>query len=278
MTADERPVRKQQSVSVVIPYSPRHTPEKLLNTTVESVEAQSTDTEIIVVTDHEQRGPGWARNEGLDRAKHRFVAFLDADDLWNPQKLERQLQRIQSTGAGICVQGKSIPSERFVHRLVLDEVGPRHEVHPVTSSILVDLDKVDLRFDTQLMHKEDHLFIIEAISQSSICFCQDLVEVRRHEESLTSQSEYQDIYFQHRLKFIDKVQEIVELPQEVLDEYNRDLYYSQARLSYFDSEYRDSVTHLVMSLKYGVKPKAVAALVQSLLLLMIQAVSAKKKT
>jgi hypothetical protein len=33
-----------------------------------------------------------------------------------------------------------------------------------------------------------------------------------------------------------------------------------------------------MSLKYGVKPKAVAALVQSLLLLMIQAVSAKKKT
>jgi glycosyltransferase involved in cell wall biosynthesis len=260
----EDTAEKQQAVSVVIPYSPKHTPEDLLKTTIESVEAQTVETEIIVVTDHEQRGPGWARNDGLDRAQQRFVAFLDADDLWKPQKLERQLQRIQTTEAGICVQGESIPSEEFVHRLVLDEVGPERNVHPITSSVLIDRNKVDLQFDTELKHKEDHLFIIEATSQSSVCFCQDIVEVRRHEESLTSQSEYQSIYFEHRLKFIEKVQDIVELPKEVLNQYYWDMYYAQGRLSYFESEYKDSVSYLATSVQHGIKLKTVAALAQSI--------------
>lgn len=39
----------------------------------------------------ENRGSGFARNEGLSRASGRFVAFLDSDDLWHPEKLEKQL-------------------------------------------------------------------------------------------------------------------------------------------------------------------------------------------
>ncbi|VVN78581.1 glycosyltransferase family 2 protein [Pseudomonas fluorescens] len=36
-------------------------------------------------------GPGSARNKGILRAKETFIAFLDADDQWHPQKLEKQL-------------------------------------------------------------------------------------------------------------------------------------------------------------------------------------------
>ena len=39
----------------------------------------------------ENRGPSAARNAGWDAAAQPFVAFLDADDSWHPEKLQRQL-------------------------------------------------------------------------------------------------------------------------------------------------------------------------------------------
>lgn len=44
-------------------------------------------------------GPNVARTEAIRRANGRYVAFLDSDDLWMPDKLEKQLDFMQRTGA-----------------------------------------------------------------------------------------------------------------------------------------------------------------------------------
>ena len=100
-----------QKVSVIIPTynSARYLPEA-----IESVLAQTyRDYEIIVIDDGskdntkevvgpyrdritylegDNAGPSEARNRGIRASSGPYVAFLDADDLWYPDKLKRQLE------------------------------------------------------------------------------------------------------------------------------------------------------------------------------------------
>ncbi|SHO46899.1 glycosyltransferase family 2 protein [Desulfopila aestuarii] len=100
-------------VSVIIPTYNR---EKFLSESIQSVLSQSClPAEIIIIDDgstdatrecvlsfvesspvslsyvyQENRGPAAARNLGIMNATHDHIAFLDSDDLWHPNKLQKQ--------------------------------------------------------------------------------------------------------------------------------------------------------------------------------------------
>jgi len=110
-------------VSVIIPT---YNSARFLTEAVGSVLAQTfRDFEILVIDDgstdetqdvlrqygspvrciHQQNsGVAVARNRGIMESRGRYVAFLDADDTWLPDKLERQMNALssESGGAGFC--------------------------------------------------------------------------------------------------------------------------------------------------------------------------------
>jgi len=57
--------------------------------------------------DGRTRGPAAARNLGIASAKGAYLAFLDADDVWKPQKLEQQVRMLESQPEVGMVYGTS---------------------------------------------------------------------------------------------------------------------------------------------------------------------------
>ncbi len=66
------------------------------------------DQRITVLKNEKNCGVSESRNRGINLSKGKYVAFLDSDDVWHSEKLERQLEKIKSTDAGICYCSYSI--------------------------------------------------------------------------------------------------------------------------------------------------------------------------
>lgn len=172
-----------KEVSVIIPT---YNCGNYLACAIESVSRQKVDLEIILVDDasvdqtkeivkrlqkittypinyicnSKNLGVSFSRNRGVQFAKGKYIAWLDADDWWMEKKLIKQLKKLEQTNGIFCYTGRelcnengkaigkiiSVPEEITWERLLYTNVIP-------CSSVLI---KTEVAKEFPMEHDEVH--------------------------------------------------------------------------------------------------------------------------
>ena len=121
--------------------------------TAEVIEAylkENGDERIRLICQPVNMGAAKARNRGVEEAGGRYIAYLDADDLWLPEKLERELEFINRMGEAFVFTGYEFADEqgngtgkvvRVPAKLTYKEALKNTTIF--TSTVMFDLDKID---------------------------------------------------------------------------------------------------------------------------------------
>lgn len=160
----------EEMVSIVIPV---YNAKKYIAETIETVKEQTMSSwELLLVDDcstdgtldyirafeNEQikvfcqpknMGAAEARNRGIKEAKGRYIAFLDADDLWAKDKLEKQLQFLHQKEAAFTftsyefADANGVGNGKIAHvPAVLSYKEALKNTIIFTSTVLFDMTKI----------------------------------------------------------------------------------------------------------------------------------------
>ncbi len=172
----------------------------------------------VIYLKQKNRGPSAARNAGLLAASGRFVAFLDADDYWEPNHLAEQIAFInRDPGIDLAYADASLVNgSHMAGRTFMEEIPSSGEVTlegllgerctVLLSSVVARKQSVMAvgMFDESLRYAEDYdLWLRMARSGARLAYQRKvLLNKRRHSESLTADGKK---LFENALHVLDKV-------------------------------------------------------------------------
>ncbi len=210
----------KDKVSIIIPV---YNAEKYIRETVASVKAQTYENwELLLVEDgsfdasrqlltemtekendervrlicQENSGVAKARNKGLSEATGRFVSYLDADDLWSADKLEKQLAFMEEKQAAFSFTGYEFANEegKGTGKIVKvpETLSYRQALKNTTiftSTVMFDTEKIEKdKLKMPVIKSEDTAlwFSVLRTGHTAYGLNENLVRYRRGGESLSS--------------------------------------------------------------------------------------------
>ncbi|MBQ7615532.1 MAG: glycosyltransferase family 2 protein [Butyrivibrio sp.] len=106
---------------------------------------------IRLIKKDKNAGAAEARNTGIDASSGRYIAFLDADDIWKPEKLEKQIAFMEATGAAFSYHAYEFgdenarPTGKVVHvpkTMNFKQALSRTIIF--TTTVMFDTEKIDM--------------------------------------------------------------------------------------------------------------------------------------
>ena len=227
-------------VSIIIPYYKK---KNYINKTIKSALNQSyKKIEIIIVYDDEDKkelnilkknynkinkikiivnrkniGAGLSRNSGIENSKGKYIAFLDADDLWKKNKLRNQINFMKKRKA--LISHTSYDSLNIRGKVVGKRIARNfYQVKDLLKSCDIGLSTViidkkiygyDCNF-SNLKTKEDFVFWLKILKKGYFIYGldQNLASWKKTENSLSSSfiqklADGYMVYFKHmRFNFL----------------------------------------------------------------------------
>jgi glycosyltransferase involved in cell wall biosynthesis len=98
-------------------------------------------------------GPAVARNKGIEEAQGRYIAFLDSDDIWHRDKLEKQLAFMQAKDIAFSFTAYNMIDEKNKRRIAVHNVPENIDYKTLLKSNVIGCSTVI--YDTAKIGKID---------------------------------------------------------------------------------------------------------------------------
>lgn len=145
------------------------------------------DSRIRLFQNETNSGAAVSRNRALREAKGRWIAFLDSDDLWVPEKLEKQVKFMEENGYSFSYTGyQELDSEGALTGVEVS--GPKHITKagmyafcwPGCLTVMYDREKIGLIQIEDIKKNNDYAMWLK-VCQKEDCYLLDecLAKYRR---------------------------------------------------------------------------------------------------
>ena len=139
--------------------------------------AQKHDQRIRLIRQAHNHGPRRARNKASRHALGRFIAFLDSDDYWLPQKLEKQLHFMRACDtpiSGVAYEVHDIKGRCLRVRHMPEHISYSHLLYAnllSASTTLYDTHYYGRAFNFCSWGDEDHHLWLQMLRGRNITAC-----------------------------------------------------------------------------------------------------------
>lgn len=131
------------------------------------------DERIVYLRNERNLGAALTRNRALETARGKWVAFLDSDDLWLPEKLEEQISFMEERGAGFSYTAYTEMNAEG-EALGVTVTGPKHITKagmfrycwPGCLTVMYDRERVGLIRVADIKKNNDYAMWLKAIRKA----------------------------------------------------------------------------------------------------------------